>query len=94
MAVCLRELFHNTHLHARKDANGVEYPKSVRGIVLAQRSLPRAQVEEFATAATALVPYLQKLQKRERTSTVKLIELSVFDSGPGLASRQCRPRVR
>ncbi|WP_413992434.1 hypothetical protein ACMDCR_10265 [Labrys okinawensis] len=87
LAEALRELFVNTHIHARRDAEGVRYRRGVRGVIVAQRNVKRQIIAQFSMGLPPLVSYLAALTHVERRDTLKMIELTVFDSGPGLAAR-------
>jgi len=76
------ELFKNTHKWARTDAYGVAIGKSVRGLrlQLTRREMlrPRSLSERHAT-------YLASLAKEH--GPCDILEITIFDSGPGLAAR-------
>lgn len=86
VGVMLRELFANTHIHARTDPTGAPYRRSVRGIHLAQHALEDG--EKVTGGFMPLATYLDAvLQRPRRAAQAKLLEISVFDSGPGYAAR-------
>lgn len=83
--VMLRELFSNTHLHARKDAMGKPYRKSVRGLFASYHLVGLDNVADLASGYAPLRAYLDSFVSDSRR--LQLFELSVFDSGPGYAAR-------
>jgi len=101
----LAETFKNTHDHARQDIDQSDISPSVRGIFARYASLQ--QIEAFVTAprpqpltpaqsyANSFIP--RKLPKGVREPVVPkvdgVLELSVFDSGPGMAARWLRRSV-
>lgn len=92
VGVMLRELFSNTHFHARSDAVRGPYRRSVRGVHLAQHALENSA--EVAGDFEPLARYLETVLERPRLSArAKLLEISIFDSGPGYAARRAGKRV-
>jgi hypothetical protein len=87
LAVTLRELFINTHYHARHDGNGERYRRGVRAITVAQRNVALPDVDGFSGGLEPLRGYLNALKRVEDRQTIKLVELTVIDSGPGFAAR-------
>lgn len=86
VGVMLRELFANTHYHARTDATGHPYRRSVRGTHFAQHWLNES--EKVSGGFPPLEEYLASVIARPRRgANAKLLEISVFDSGPGYAAR-------
>lgn len=86
VGVMLRELFANTHYHARTDAKGRPYRRSVRGTHFAQHSLDES--EKVSAGFPPFEEYLASIIALPRLGArAKLLEISVFDSGPGYAAR-------
>jgi hypothetical protein len=86
VGVMLRELFANTHYHARTDALRRPYRRSVRGVHFAQHALD--DVGKVAGGFPPLAAYLAAvLQRPRQAARAKVLEISVFDSGPGYAAR-------
>lgn len=87
MGTILFELFNNTHRWARTEATGEKIRKSVRGI--------RLQVTRREhLMRTSLVPLHQAyLNQLSNNDDFELLEVSIFDSGPGLAGRALRRKV-
>jgi len=86
VGVMLRELFANTHYHARTDAAGRPYRRSVRGTHFAQHWLDES--EKVSADFPPFEEYLASIIARPRRGArAKLLEISVFDSGPGYAAR-------
>lgn len=92
LATLLHELFTNTHVHARSDALDVRYRKSVRGVLFAQRAV-RLDWIAGAPPESALASYLRLLRPHARARHVMLLELSIFDSGPGFAAKMAREEL-
>ncbi|NKM70837.1 hypothetical protein [Rhizobium laguerreae] len=86
LASLFRELFSNTHLHARTDLDGSLYQRSARGIVFALRPVDIPH-EAFAAGLTTLREYIESMERLAARPRVEFLEVSVFDSGPGLAAR-------
>jgi len=88
IGVMLRELFSNTHEHARVDERGKPYRRSVRTIHFARHGLDDDSPDEIAGEFTPLGEYLKTMQDERRQAARKqFVELSIFDSGPGYAAR-------
>lgn len=86
VGIMLRELFANTHYHARTDAFRKPYRRSVRGAHFAQHALEDG--DKVAGGFPPLAAYLDSvLAQPRRAARAKLLEISVFDSGPGYAAR-------
>ncbi|PCI41880.1 MAG: hypothetical protein COB46_02055 [Rhodospirillaceae bacterium] len=87
IAAILKELFSNTHDHARHDFNGRFYKKSVRGIHTVFHYVDPDRIDEVACGLPMLAAYLKQHINGWRGQHLQFLELSVFDSGPGLATR-------
>lgn len=84
----LRELILNTHDHATSDLNNVLYSKSVRGSFTAKHQIKRSEIPELSNGLRSLETYLEKrYAPQSGGKMLEAIEISVFDSGPGLAAR-------
>ncbi|MFW8584041.1 hypothetical protein ACOJBM_01080 [Rhizobium beringeri] len=81
LASLFRELFSNTHLHARTDLEGALYPRSARGIVFALRPVDIPH-DAFSAGLTALREYIESMERHASRPRVEFLEVSVFDSGP------------
>ncbi len=86
------ELFSNTEDHARTDENGNLISRSVRGIYL--KFIPKGYSETengFSLGDITLNRFLMhslvEPQKQGYTASKSFLEISVFDTGPGLARR-------
>nr|WP_209903979.1 MULTISPECIES: hypothetical protein [unclassified Rhizobium] len=86
LATLFRELFSNTHLHARTDLDGALYRRSARGIVFALRPVD-IPIEAFSGGLPTLREYIESMERHAARPRVEFLEVSVFDSGPGLAAR-------
>ncbi len=82
------ELFDNTHKWAVDDSSGRELDTSARGILLRLHPPMGHEVESADHENVPLKKYFSNDRMRERS--VRIIEISIFDSGPGLAARKLR----
>lgn len=87
LGAILHELVKNTHEWARTDEHGVPLLRSVRGLLAQGHSWAEAQVADVASGSRPLATYLAHPQLRSAEGRWRFLELSVFDSGPGLARR-------
>jgi len=97
LAAIIYQLLLNSDEHGSYGADGERLHESVRGIVLRLTSLKKvSEVVRFAGADSALRTYLTRLamlrgahQPNEPlpSGSMQLLEISVFDTGPGLALR-------
>lgn len=84
------ELISNTHDHARTDLTGQELILSVRGLYARHYELT---VHEYASMSAGYEPlqeYFHRVFTSNRGERRQLVELSVYDSGPGMAQRWTR----
>lgn len=93
------ETFKNTHDHARSEANGSEVQTSVRGIYArfyAMRDIESGPLSQHLVTATPAERYLASFIQRDakpglrvqpRPVVAGFLEISVVDSGPGMAAR-------
>lgn len=83
------ELFRNTHDHARTLSDGRRNPFSLRGIYVKLHAASRSGVTN--PLDRALSQYLSGLGRAlqlSASSAAPLLEVSIFDSGPGLAQHR------
>lgn len=81
------ELFKNTDEWAVRDIDGMRFQRSVRGLIIEHHSLPKdAGCLEACGKSGPLVDFIARLSK-ESNERVRFLEISVFDSGCGLAKR-------
>lgn len=91
MAKLILELFSNTDEWGRPRPGDSGAPAaSVRGLRVEMHTMTSAAAASSAAGNPALEKYLEagKLQPREKR--IRLVELSVFDAGPGLAHWRLR----
>ena len=81
----LHELFKNTDDWATRDGNNVPWRRSVRGLSAEYHTKDVAELNGIASANPALARYFAKLKERTSGNRLAFLELSVFDSGIGLA---------
>ncbi|MEC7953412.1 MAG: hypothetical protein VX195_10095 [Pseudomonadota bacterium] len=87
LATALHELIRNTDEHARMDDRGDIRRKSIRGLQAKKHLLKPERLAVITDASPPLNTYCRRLlPARADNSLVQLIEISVFDTGPGLAS--------
>ena len=103
----LHQLFLNADEHGSSDAMGEPYERAIRGIVLRLTTIGNiGQLVRLAGDDAALRTYLSRLVllPPNRTSSqderqkfpsgpMQLLELSVFDTGPGLALRWLAEKI-
>lgn len=87
LGALIRELFANTHDHARADASGVPYSKSVRGLYLGHHLVRAENVDSIAGDYAPLARFLDDSRGRTASVTSQFFEISVYDTGPGWAAR-------
>lgn len=96
LAALVYQLFLNTDEHALSDAGGRAYRLGMRGLAVRQTTLEDVTATvEYADGDSALQAYLTKnllSQTRQNkdagsNSALKVVELSVFDTGPGMGLR-------
>lgn len=96
------EAFQNTHDHAQTDLEGNTYLRSSRGVLFSFQSSSLDRLASASIESEALTDYLKSIQLRKNHhSDAYFAEVSVFDSGPGLAqswlsndSESLRSRLR
>ena len=87
IAIALHELLRNTDEHGRTDDAGNLRRKSIRGFQARKHSLTPKSLREIAATSPPLANYCGGLMPARRDNAhVQMIEISVFDAGPGLAS--------
>ncbi|UAJ12474.1 hypothetical protein [Polymorphobacter megasporae] len=89
----LHELFRNTEEHGRVNDRGDVPTKSVRGFHARRHSITPKMLPALAAEAKPFSDYFSRLRPaRAGNRDIQLIELSVFDTGPGMAaSLSARP---
>jgi|GEM_PF-3169757 len=81
----IHEIFENTDEHATTDLHGHALSKSLRGLFAKHHLLTDRQIEELTIDNPALRRFCLEIPKSGNTR--RLLEVSIFDSGPGLAQR-------
>lgn len=87
LGAIIYELFLNTHDWARTDLNKRRLKKSIRGLFLTRRDIPASGISKAAGNNIGTATYMQTLKDHDENHKARFIELSIFDSGPGLAAR-------
>lgn len=86
LGAILHELIRNTHDWARTDVAEVPVRRSVRGILVDTRNLSLDAIRKAAAGSKPLESYVSH-PNVSRGARFRCVELSIFDSGPGLAAR-------
>ena len=90
------ELFRNTDEHAQTDEQGNIYPRNVRGVMAKFISLNKEDEKDSTERHHAMFMLRNRLNrklhsdkqnKKKFPETMAFLELTVFDTGPGLAKR-------
>jgi len=88
LAAALYELFRNTEEHARLDDRGNQLRRSLRGIHARRHAIAPETMAEIVGTFEPLANWARGLPRpRADSRDTQMIELSVFDSGPGFAAR-------
>lgn len=82
----LHEVFENTDEHATRDLEGNILKKSVRGFFVRRHWLSPTEIEKLTEGYPPLRAFCESIPALADAKR-QLIEVSVFDSGPGLAQR-------
>lgn len=86
MASLLFEAFQNTHEHAQTDFLGNRYRRSTRGVLFAHQTVAVSELMSMAGQNRRIEEHFSRWRpKRTGAKYAKFAEISVFDSGPGLA---------
>lgn len=91
MAGLLQEAFQNTHDHAQTDFRGGALRRSIRGILVAYHAVEARELAATAVDHLPLQRYFANWRPRfSGARDAQFVELSIFDSGPGLAQSWLR----
>jgi len=85
IATLLRELFQNTHDWARRDPSGRTLHRSIRGFRLELQGVEMSALDAMSAEDQPLAEYVEHLLPH-RGNRLRLVELTLFDCGPGLAA--------
>jgi hypothetical protein len=83
----LHEVFENTDEHATRDIEGNVIRKSIRGFFARHHWLSDHETETLTENYPALRKFCKAIPLIRTSSRRLIAEISVFDSGPGLAQR-------
>ncbi|MCK1699907.1 hypothetical protein IVA86_00240 [Bradyrhizobium sp. 146] len=89
----LRELFGNTHDHARTDTDGRPWRKSVRGVFVSHYQIEVDRLQISTQGLEPLYLYMSAHRKLVKQKHIQFFEISVYDSGPGFAARRLGKKV-
>lgn len=81
----VHELFKNTHDWATKSWQGVRIPRSIRGVRLELIRGSRERLLYYVGSCRTLQTYVEAVCELHKTTTQSFMEISVFDSGSGIA---------
>lgn len=84
-ATILRELVLNTDQHATKDIDGRDLDVSIRGFFAKIHRVTDQSAGTISKDSPAIAAFLSALLPRRTSRSLQLLELSVFDTGPGFA---------
>jgi hypothetical protein len=88
LAASLYELFRNTEEHGRLDDRGNQLRRSLRGIHARRHAIEPGTMADIVGTFAPLANWARRLPKpRADSRNAQMLELSVFDSGPGFAAR-------
>ncbi|WP_421523379.1 ATP-binding protein [Pseudomonas yamanorum] len=79
------ELFSNADQHAAYDLHGEKYKKGLRGISIKSNKVKRSDLSDYAGEEPAFLRFI--LKNMTQGDTLELLEISVIDSGPGMAKK-------
>tara|TARA_R110001583_G_scaffold129777_1_gene281643 strand:- start:710 stop:1873 length:1164 start_codon:yes stop_codon:yes gene_type:complete len=83
----LRELFTNTHRHARSDVHGNPYSKNFRAIIFNSINLTTERLDEISKSGGAKLTLFIGDWKPKGSEQFRAIDITIVDSGPGYARR-------
>jgi len=86
------ELFKNTHEHARHGCDGGRLRRSIRGIIVNRRAWNFEKVDSIVKDVPPLRQFTSDMQARSHDEFIRCLEISVFDSGVGLAKHWMREK--
>jgi hypothetical protein len=88
VASLLQETFQNTDEHAQADFFGNRYRRSVRGILFSYQYVKLDKLREMAGSSEPLLQYYDSWRPaRAGAQHAQFLEVSIFDSGSGLAQK-------
>lgn len=83
----LYELFRNTEVHARLDDGRRRLRRSLRCVQARLHGVTPTAIAAIVAKSPPLARYVESLRPaRQQAAQIQLIEISVIDSGPGLAA--------
>lgn len=88
LASALYELFRNTEEHGRLDDKGDQLRRSLRGIHARRHAIEPGKLASIVEDFEPLADWARRLPRpRVNSRDAQMLEISVFDSGPGFAAR-------
>jgi hypothetical protein len=86
LKIILLELFRNTHKWARHDLDSVSIKRSIRGFTIERINSTANHLEDISNESTPIGDYIRNLiAKHGKEKNLNFLEISLFDSGLGLA---------
>lgn len=86
------ELFKNTHEHARHGQDGALLRRSIRGMIINRRTWHHDKIASIVSEAAPLREFTNDLMEHAKDEYLRCLEISVFDSGMGLAKHWMRKK--
>ncbi len=83
----LHELFENTDKFAKTDEKNVPWRRSVRGLSIERHSWSEVELAKVGNDNAALQDYFDAIKSTNPNTQKRFLEMTVFDSGIGLARR-------
>lgn len=83
----LRELFTNTHRHARTDVYGNPISKNFRGLIFNSLTLEKERLDEISKSGGGALAKFFAEWLPEENQKFHAIDITIVDSGPGFARR-------
>jgi hypothetical protein len=88
------ELFKNTHDHALYTVEGDQLKNSVRGVQARLQALDQSTLPKLTSGYRPLERFLTRLVPDPGLQTSYILEISVFDSGPGFAQTMTGKKLK
>lgn len=87
------ELIENTHYWSQTDYLGITYPTGFRGLLFSSHQGNKETLLSNCKDDKPLFDYISNLINNNETNNV-IVEISIFDSGAGLASKWSRQPIK
>ncbi len=87
VAFALRQIFKNADQHANADHQGNEYKRNAKGIIFNKTSVRQSDADLIFDSHRGKEYASRFFDDAAKLETKSFFEISIFDSGPGFASR-------